>query len=183
MYPTACTPEIARRIDDYIEYRMRFGECCKLFGKSDHKHEYHDGYNNDDDSDGGEIAEGWYKADEPHLDPDAPLVREDFDKTDSLAAKHPRRISDKQITHIISNAAIAAGVRTVMKGTDPSKRHRVMITHGNRKFFKKKCRQAKVHPANTRKAAGSQKRQSQGGHQQANDDLRCRRLAGNAGGI
>jgi hypothetical protein len=151
MYPTACTPEIARKIDDYLEYRMRFGEHCKLFGKSDHKHEYYNGYNNDNDGDdddscGEEVAEKWYKADEPHLDPDAPLIREDFDKTDSLAAKHPRRISDKQITHIISNAAIAAGVRTVMKGADPSKRHRVMITHGNRKFFKKRCRQAKVHP-------------------------------------
>ena len=30
MYATACTPEVAKRIDDYFEYRMRFGEVCKL---------------------------------------------------------------------------------------------------------------------------------------------------------
>lgn len=148
MYPTACTPEVARRIDDYIEYRMRFDEHCKLFGKADHTHEYYDGYDGSGggggDSDSAEVIQKSFKANEPHLDPDAPRIREDFDKTDSLAAMHPRRISDKQITHIVSNAAIAAWVRTVMKGADPSKRHRVMITHGNRKFFKKRCRQAKV---------------------------------------
>jgi hypothetical protein len=146
MYATACIPEVAKRIDDYFEYRMRFGEVCKQFGKSDHMHEYHDGYN-----DGGgsvekeeeEVTEKWYKADEPHLDPDAPLIREGFDKTDSLVAKYPKRISDDQITDIIRNAAIAAGVRKVNKG-QPFKRHRVMTTHGFRKLFKKRCRQAKV---------------------------------------
>ena len=29
-YATVCTPEVAKRIDDYFEYRMRFGEVCKL---------------------------------------------------------------------------------------------------------------------------------------------------------
>ena len=136
MYATACTPEVAKRIDDYFEYRMRFGEVCKLHGKSDHKHEYYDGYD-------GEVIEKWYKVDEPHLDPDAPLIREDFDRNDSLAAKHPKRISDHQITDIIRSAAIAAGIREVYEG-EPFKRHRVMITHGFRKLFKKRCRQAKV---------------------------------------
>src|SRR3712207_6532103 len=110
MYATACIPEVAKRIDDYFEYRMRFGECCKQYGKVDHKHEYYDGY------DDGEVIEKWFKADEPHLDPNAPLIREDFDRTDSLAAKHPRRISDHQITDIIRGAAVAAGVREVNEG-------------------------------------------------------------------
>jgi hypothetical protein len=33
-YVTACIPEVAKRIDDYFEYRMRFGEICKQFGKT-----------------------------------------------------------------------------------------------------------------------------------------------------
>ena len=32
MYATACIPELAKRIDDYFKYRMRFGEACKLYG-------------------------------------------------------------------------------------------------------------------------------------------------------
>ena len=141
MYTTACTPEIARRIDAYFEYRMRFGETCKLYGKGvDHMHEYYDGY------DGDNVIQKSFKADEPHLDPDAPLIREDFDKTDSLAAKHPKRISENQISSIIRKAAVAAGVREVNKNGDHTKRHKVMITHGNRKLFKRRCRQAKVDP-------------------------------------
>ena len=40
---------------------------------------------------------------------------------------------------------LAAGVRKVNKG-EPFKRHKVMLTHGFRKLFKKRCRQAKVDP-------------------------------------
>ena len=136
MYATACIPEVAKRIDDYFEYRMRFGEYCKLYEKRvDHKHEYYDGNE--------EVEEVWYKADEAHLDPDAPLIREDFDRNDPFAAKYPRRISDHQISDIIRIAAEAAGVREPNEGT-PFKRHKVMLTHGFRKLFKKRCRQAKV---------------------------------------
>jgi hypothetical protein len=92
MYATACVPEIADRIDAYFDYRMRFGETCKQFGKMDHMHEYYDGYGGDE-----EVIQKWFKSDEPHLDPDAPLIREDFDRTDSLAAKYPKRISYEQI--------------------------------------------------------------------------------------
>ena len=140
MYATACVPEIAARIDAYFDYRMRFGETCKQFRKVDHMHEYHDGYGGDE-----EVIQKWFKSDEPHLDPDAPLIREDFNRTDSLAAKYPKRISYEQINDIIRSAAVAAGIRKVNKG-EPFKRHKVMITHGFRKLFKKKCRQAKVDP-------------------------------------
>lgn len=137
MYATACIPEAAARIDAYFEYRMRFGEVCKQFGKVDHFHEYRDGDE--------EIIKKWFKADERHLDPDAPLIREDFDRKDSLAAKHPRKISYQQISDLVRSAAIAAGIRKVNKG-EPYKRHKVMNTHGFRKLFKKRCRQAKVDP-------------------------------------
>lgn len=139
MYATACTPEVAARIDAYFEYRMRFRETRRHFGKGvDHVHEYYDGDE--------EVIQKWFKSDdEPHLDPDAPLIREGFDRTDSLAAKHPKRISFKQISDIIRDGAIAAGIRKVNKG-EPFKRHKVMMTHGFRKLFKKRCRQAKVDP-------------------------------------
>jgi hypothetical protein len=136
MYATACIPEVAKRIDDYFEYRMRFGECCKQYEKRvDHKHEYYDGNE--------EVIERWYKADEPHLDPDAPLIREDFDRNDPFAARYPRRISDHQISDIIRIASEAAGVREPNEG-NPFKRHKTMLTHGFRKLFKKRCRQAKI---------------------------------------
>ena len=135
IYATACIPEVAKRIDDYFEYRMRFGEVCKFYEKRvDHKHEYYDG--NED------VVQVWYKADEPHLDPDAPLIREDFDRNDPFAAKYPRRLSDHQISDIIRIAAEAAGVREPNEGT-PFKRHKVMLTHGFGKLFKKKVQTGK----------------------------------------
>lgn len=132
-YTTACIPEIAARIDTYFEYRMLCGEVCKQFGK-DHNHDY---------DDGEDATQRFFKSDERHLDPSAPVIREQFDRNDSLAAKRPKRISYEQISDIIREAAIASGIRTVNKG-EPYKRHTVMITHGFRKLFKKRCRQAKV---------------------------------------
>jgi hypothetical protein len=134
-YPTACIPEVAKRFDDYHEYRLRFGEVCKSFGK-DHTHEYHDGE---------EVTQKSFKADDPHLDPEAPLIREDFDKRDMLHVKNPRRLTDERISDIIREAAIAAGIRVVNKG-QKNKRHKVMIAHGFRKLFKKRCRQAGMDP-------------------------------------
>jgi hypothetical protein len=134
MYATACIPEVAEKIDAYLDYRMRFGEVCRQYGKSDHKHEYHDG---------DEVIEKWYKVDEPHLDPSAALIREAFDRNDPFAARRPKRISYEQTGDIVRDAAIAAGIREVNKGQS-FKRHKVMVTHGFRKLFKKRCRQADV---------------------------------------
>lgn len=159
MYATACTPEVARKIDDYIEYRMRYGEVCKHVGTVEHMHEYCDGCdsNNNSAGDSDYIVQKSFRADEPHLDPEAPLIREAFDRNDSLAARHPRSISDKQINQIVNDAAVASGVRTVRKGADASMRHKTMLTHGNRKFFKKRCRQAKVDPLILERLMGRKK--------------------------
>lgn len=89
-------------------------------GRVDHKHEYFDGSD-------GEIVEVFYKADEPHLDPDAPLIKEDFDRNDPFSAKYPRRTSAHQISDILRIAAEAAGVREPNESA-PFKRHRVMLT-------------------------------------------------------
>src|SRR3712207_7697974 len=42
--------------------------------------------------------------------PDAPLIREDFDRDDPFAARYPKRISKEQIADIIRDAAVASGV-------------------------------------------------------------------------
>jgi len=47
------------------------------------------------------------------------------------------------MSDIVRDAAIDAGIRVVNKG-DKYKRHKVMVTHGLRKLFKKRCRQAKM---------------------------------------
>jgi hypothetical protein len=113
MYATACTPEADAKIDAYFDYRMRFGEACRQYGKTDHVHECPDGYS-------GEVIQKWYKADEPHLDPDAPLIREAFDRKDSLAVRYPKRIGDEQTGDVIRDAAIAAGIRRSTKA-NPSR--------------------------------------------------------------
>lgn len=41
-----------------------------------------------------------YKIDEPHLDPEAPLISEDY-RDDPFGAKYPKRISKEQIADII----------------------------------------------------------------------------------
>lgn len=132
-YPTACTPETARKIDEYLEYRLRMGEVCPKFEK-DHYHEYHDGE---------EVTNKPYKAGDIHLDPDAPLIRDDFNERDSFKVKHPKRLEDETISWLVRQAAITSGIRTVNKGQQ-YKRHRVMVAHGFRKLFKKRCRQAKM---------------------------------------
>lgn len=132
-YPTACTPEVAERIDAYLDYRLRHGEGCPQYGR-DHAHEY---------MDGEEATQKNFKYDEKHLDPEAPLIREEFDRKDIEIAKKPRRISHQQIADIIREAAIASGIRVPNKG-EFYKRHKIMLTHGFRKLFKKRCRQAKM---------------------------------------
>jgi len=130
-YPTACIPDVAKRIDDYQAVRLRFGEVCKQFGK-DHYHEYHDGE---------EVSQKLFRADERHLDPEAPLIREAFDKRDPTQIVNPRRLTEERISDIVREAAIKAGIRVVNKG-QKNKRHKVAIAHGFRKLFKKRCRQA-----------------------------------------
>lgn len=131
-YPTACIPEVAAKMDIYSEYRMRFGELCPQFGR-EHSHEYHDGPDN--------VVVVTYRADEKHLDPEAPLIRDQFNKRSKEDAMNPQSVSDGNISDIVRDALIEAGLRVVNKG-DPYKRHKIMVTHGLRKLFKKRCRQS-----------------------------------------
>jgi hypothetical protein len=135
-YVTACIPETAARLDTYFEYRMRYGEMCPHFGK-DHSHELHDGE---------DAVLIHYTADQRHLDPEAPVIRDAFNKRVVASAMRPKRLDFKTISDIIYEAAKACGVRVVNKDGDTHKHHKVMITHGLRKLFKKRMRQAKVDP-------------------------------------
>ena len=79
---------------------------------------------------------------------DSPLIREEFDPKDKFQVKHPRRIGKKALAQEVSNAAVAAGVRAKKENGGPHQRHKVMLTHGLRKFFKKQCRKAGVDSIN-----------------------------------
>src|SRR5437867_4006052 len=65
-YRTYCTPEAKKAIDAYLEYRLRSGEVCKRVAEA-HSH-----------------GEKRCEKNERHLDPDAPLFREQFDRRDSI---------------------------------------------------------------------------------------------------
>lgn len=82
------------------------------------------------------------------LNDNSPLIREEFDPKDEFQVEHPRRISKKTLAREIANVAVIAGVRPANKGGGPHNRHKVMLTHGLRKFFKKQCRRAGIDPIN-----------------------------------
>ena len=132
-YFTFGPPEWAAEVDSYFEFRMQCGELCPQIEVA-HVHHYVDG------------TERRFAAGERHLDFKAPVVREEFDRKDPDAVKRPRHISEETIDHIVREAAIAAGLRPRNKGKERRIRHRVMLTHGLRKAFKKSCRRAKVDP-------------------------------------
>jgi integrase len=81
------------------------------------------------------------------LTDESALIREEFD-ANTEGAKHPRFVSKRTLERQIAYVAQAAGIRTVEKGGGPSKRKKIMLTHGLRKFFKRQCRRAGVDPVN-----------------------------------
>jgi len=90
----------------------------------------------------------WRERCGEELTEDSPLIREEFDPKDNFQVKHPRLISKKTLAREISNVAVLAGVRQANKNGGPSQRHKIMLTHGLRKFFKKQCRRAGVDAVN-----------------------------------
>ena len=72
------------------------------------------------------------------LTDDAPLIREQFDASDSFKVKHPRHVSVKTITKTLRLKALQAGLRKVNHtgNTSGSKyRKDIPLIHGFRKFF------------------------------------------------
>ena len=90
-YYTFCTFECAAAIDNYLDYRKRFGEI---------------------------------------LNPNAPLIRDEFNPWD---AKSPRFLSDKSFHSIMDRVLILSGSRARTRKKERHL-HDVMASHGFRKF-------------------------------------------------
>ncbi|MEO9321330.1 MAG: site-specific integrase [Nitrososphaera sp.] len=65
------------------------------------------------------------------LTPDAPLIREEFSRSD---ARNPRHVSTTTLNTLMKGLLVTAGIRET-KGYSSRKRHDVMANHGLRKFF------------------------------------------------
>lgn len=129
-YVTWGTRENKADFDNYFAYRIRCGERCKAFGKV-HTH--------------GDVT---YAADDKHLDPDAPAIREIFNKDDPLSVQSPQHVTPKTIYHLVSELAIKAGVRRKVTMEDGvhggAVRHDVKAVHGLRKYFDTTCTNAGI---------------------------------------
>jgi integrase len=93
-YYTFCTFECANIIDQYLDYRKRFGEVLK---------------------------------------PNSPLIREQFDHTDTFAAKRAQFLSLDGIRTIMDRMILVSGLRARTSRKEKYL-HEVMLSHGMRKF-------------------------------------------------
>ena len=73
----------------------------------------------------------------------SPLIREQFDKRDSLSIKHPRRITEKALIVNLTVLLESVGIRTrvaLQEGQKPATvRSEVPICNGFRRFFTSQC--------------------------------------------
>jgi integrase len=77
------------------------------------------------------------RSGETILNQDAPLIREQFDASDSFSAKNPKHVSLKTIIKILRQKVIHAGLREVdhvAKGGSKMRKG-IPLIHGFRKFF------------------------------------------------
>ena len=102
-YYTFCTPECAKAIDNYLDYRQRHGE---------------------------------------KLAPDAPLIREMFDRDDQLKARNPKPLKRFGFITLIRDLIRKAGIQEVKHLTEDGQikysgqvRKDIPLHHGFRKFF------------------------------------------------
>lgn len=115
-YPTFCSRECSKYIDEYLTFRESKGE---------------------------------------RYTPEAPLLREEFDITDTLRASRPRHVTPHAVNNIIKSLTARADIRTVthlIEGQEQFRsamRKEVMLTHGLRKFCSTMMAKARVYP-NTR---------------------------------
>ena len=98
-----CTPECAKAIDNYLDYRQRHGE---------------------------------------KLAPDAPLIREMFDRDDQLKARNPKPLKRFGFITLIRDLIRKAGIQEVKHLTEDGQikysgqvRKDIPLHHGFRKFF------------------------------------------------
>jgi integrase len=71
------------------------------------------------------------------LKPNAPLLREQFDKNDDIHCQHPKALTVHTLSRLLTDLLITAGIRTrepIMEGESNRIRKDVMLSHGFRKF-------------------------------------------------
>lgn len=77
------------------------------------------------------------------LAPESPLIRKEFDPTDSLQVNRPKFIKIRSMLSLIDKFVIQCGLRTRTRRNDKHL-HDVMMSHGFRKFFVTCCKKANV---------------------------------------
>jgi integrase len=114
-YYTFCTPECSKAIDNYLEYRQRYGE---------------------------------------KLTPNAPLIREMFDRDDQLKARNPKPLKRFGVITLIRDLLRKAGIQEVHHLTEGGElktsgqvRKDIPLHHGFRKFFNTALMNSDVHPS------------------------------------
>jgi integrase len=82
------------------------------------------------------------------INPDAPVIREEFDRDDLLLAKHPRKLGCTHIGDLIYHAAQRAGIFEITHMIEGQKtgqkRNDIPRAHGFRKFFETNLVRAKL---------------------------------------
>jgi integrase len=85
------------------------------------------------------------------INPDSPLIREQFDRDDSFAVNHPKHMSKNGIQNLLNGVLVRSGLRTVQKETEIQFRKgrirkEVAMAIGFRKFCNTTLVRAKVNP-------------------------------------
>jgi integrase len=85
------------------------------------------------------------------INPNSPLIREQFDKDDIFAVNRPRRMSRNGIQTLLKGILVKAGLRVVLRETEIQfkrgmMRKEVALTIGFRKFYNTNLVRAKVNP-------------------------------------
>jgi integrase len=84
------------------------------------------------------------------LQPNSPLIREQFDRYDIIKVKHAKHIAKASLSKLSAEKLRQAGIREILHSTELNERskHRkdVPLVHGFRKFFNTALMNADVHP-------------------------------------
>jgi len=82
------------------------------------------------------------------LDPESPLIREQFNRKDSLLIRHPKPLRYHNLAYIISDILVKAGIQTIEHVTESKLNGRirkdVMRAHGFRKLTETSFIRSKV---------------------------------------
>jgi integrase len=85
------------------------------------------------------------------LGPESPIIREQFDRKDSLKARYPKAMKLHNLWSLVNETITTAGVRVRERITEgmPIGQHRKQIpmAHGFRRFFNTALMNADVHPS------------------------------------